>query len=215
MKWRCTPVEAQGEEPGRSGRGADLDRRSRPGVGDLALAEAEVGIVARIGAGDLEADRRARGHAYRARADDLRAVERLVEPGERTALAAGETYAAVALRVAAVGPRWTGIERLIAMRRDDGLRHAERTHHVPIVDAVGVDRADVLAVDPKWQADAIALFDVALAVGHLVEHRAACGCAQCVRLPLADLEESGGSRALRHPGWRDARGRGGATAFPP
>src|SRR4051812_40383592 len=193
VQLRHAAVQEPGQQAGDAGRGADIDRRPGLRVGLGAGAIREEGFLAGVRAGDLVADLgRARVRDRdRAGADDLALLERLVEARERAALGAGEAQAPVALRVGAVrGGSRTVVEGRVAARRYHGRRQAEGAHHVAVVRTLGVHRADVLAlVELEREADAVAGFDVALAVGDLVKHEAAGHSAERVGLVVTDLED--------------------------
>src|SRR5208283_1602880 len=148
-------------------------------------------LVARIGPQDLIALRAAgAGVGNRAGADDLSLRHGLVEARERRLLGAGGTKEPITLRVGAAGtPARAGVDPAASLRRGDLLGQAEGADHVLVVSARGVDGADVDALaHRKWQADAVAVLLLALAVGHAVIDVAARGRAERVGLILAHLE---------------------------
>jgi hypothetical protein len=108
-------------------------------------------------------------------------------------LGAGEADAPVALGEGTVGRRgWTGVEREVPVRFYDRIGYAERARHVPVVFALGIDCTDILAVvELEWQADAVARFDITLAVRDSIEHEATGNGAEGVGLIFAYLEELG------------------------
>src|SRR5208283_285498 len=178
-------------------RGADIDRRTRLAVRDIAPAIFEEGLVARVRPQDLIALPAARtGRRDRAGADDLSLRHGLVEARERRLLGAAEAKAPVALRVGAAGtPARAGVDPAASLRRGDLLGRAEGADHVFVVGARGIDRADVDALaHRKRQADAVAVLLLALAIGDAVIHVAACGGAEGVGLVLAHLERRAGHR---------------------
>jgi hypothetical protein len=70
-----------------------------------------------------------------------------------------------------------------------------RAHHVTVLCALGIDRADILAViELERQADAVARLNVAFAVSDLIEDKATGDGAERVGLLLADFEEFGRTR---------------------
>src|SRR5437868_6320969 len=121
VELRYAAVEPPGQEAGRPGRGADIDRRAGFLVGGGLLAVLKERRLAGVGARDLVAQLRRRvGHGDRARAYDLVLRERLVESRERFRLGAGEADAAIALCVSAVrAAARAGVERLVAVGRDN------------------------------------------------------------------------------------------------
>src|SRR4051794_811976 len=193
VQLRHAAVQEPGQQAGDADRGADVDRRPGPRVRPGALAVREEGLLAGVRAGDLVPQlglARVRDRD-RAGADDLALLERPVEARERAALGAGEAHAAIALRVGAVrGGGGAGVKGHVAARRDHRWRQAERADHEAVVGALGVHRADVLAlVELERQTDAVAVFHVALAVGDLVEHEATGRGAERVDLVVTNLEE--------------------------
>src|SRR4051794_10265710 len=184
-----------GQKPGERGRAS----RRRPyinfssglGVGSSAAAVLQERLLARIGSRNLVADLgRARiGDRNRAGADNLVFREPLVETRKGLTLRALEAHAAVTLTIGPVrGLLRTSINRHVAAGPDDRGRNTERAHHVAVLAALGIYGAHITPIVAEGKTDAVAKFDVTLAIGHIVENEAACRRAQRIDLALAYFE---------------------------
>jgi len=194
IQGREATIERDGQRLTQTGWCTNIHGRASALIGSGAVAVLKEGFLTRKRTDDLIPKVRlpGTGHNDRTRADDLSFRKRPFESRKGRSLGTGETQAAVALGIGTIGTvAQASVNRTVSIRGQDRLRHTVSADHVPIANARGINRADILTVaQMKREADAVTQQHVARAVVDSVENATLRRSAKRVSLILTNHESS-------------------------